>query len=276
MGKLASSFVESAYRPGLASTYELSILLGVDSSSYLLKNDQQQVVLVETFDHPGELPVAAWTAMSHKDILRQQYRKVKVGWGGLRQTLVPGRLYTAEQKKTYLEHLTTTPAIEEIAADFLPDFSVWNVYAADSACRAAVQRTFPHARFYHLHTALLPIWASGIGEDRVYAHYDGAIVRLFAFKHDRLVYANAFLCMHARDFLYYVLLIYEVHSFRTTQIPLYLAGRIVRDSDTYRLLFRYLSNVNFAPPIGGFLPGDKLSAQPAHLYIDLMALQLCD
>ena len=74
----------------------------------------------------------------------------------------------------------------------------------------------------------------GVNES-VFACFQKDSFQLALFSNGELLFYNNFKCRSASDVLYFILLAYEQNSFDPNQIPLYLTGHVVTDSEIYKL-----------------------------------------
>ena len=272
--------VEDTFAKSQAKDLELSILAGVDSFTYMVvdKRCHIQVLKEYALEEGASLPRrqrAVQKIVKDDALLRLSYGNSQMGLIGLQATILPERLYNPAKKKTYLDQLTNLSVNAEIITEDLPHLSAKLIYALDPKTQLISQQ-FQVARKVHLYTAFLnalrPHAATQKGV-HLFCHVRSRKIYLFLFDGTLLQYANHFTYQSARDFLYYVLLIFKSYNLDPKDVPLYLSGQLVKDSEVYRLLFRYLQRIDFLKVPNSFSLGPKLSLQPSYFYFDLMSIQ---
>jgi len=272
--------VEDTFAKSQANDLELSILAGVDSFTYMVVDKKRHIQVLKEYalEEGASLPRrqrAMQKIVKDDALLRLSFSKTQVGVIGLQATILPERLYNPAKNKTYLEQLTNLSVNAEIIAEDLHHLSAKLVYALDPKTQV-ISKHFKTARKVHLYTAFLdalrPHAATQKGA-HLFCHVRSRKIYLFLFDGTLLQYANHFTYQSARDFLYYVLLVFKSYNLDPKDVPLYLSGQLVKDSEVYRLLFRYLQRIDFLKVPSTFSLGPKLSLQPSYFYFDLMSIQ---
>lgn len=252
--------------------YQLSILYGMDSFAYIIQDAKQTVVALREYFWPEERqPPSFW---EDDDRLHGTYRQIKVAFSKGIFTIVPQRLYQEEEKATYLGHLSKIRRSGNILSDNVAQYQAELVYEVEESALEEVDRYFARAPKKNLHSVLLEAMRNHAAMQRSY-HLVLFVSRkqlmVYAFDRTNPMLVNAYPYRSAQDFLYYVLLVYEQLGLSTREVPLFLAGRILEDSDIYRLLSRYVKQVDFLSP-AAVKRGPQLERHPLHFFFDLFAL----
>lgn len=252
--------------------YELSILYGVDSFAYIIKDSAANVLALREYYWPeGKQSMPVW---SGDDKLQLHYRKVKIAFSKGKFCMVPQRLFQEAEKATYLGHLSPVQNSSNIFSDNVSQHQAELIYEVDSPVLENIERHFPLAQKKNLHTVLLDAIRSHAASQASYhlaAHIGQKQVLIYAFDRTNLMLANSYTYRSAQDCLYYIMLVCEQLGFKMDQTPLFLAGRILEDSDIYRLLIRYVRHVSFLPSLP-LKAGPQLQRQPSYFFYDLYAL----
>ncbi len=282
MGKIVKDIVEDAFIIKNTNIYELSILIGVDSFDYMIKDSRQHVLALRTYQAGPQLmaqPSALQSLAQGDKLLAQNYRLVRAGWAGAKCALVPQRLYNEHKKASYLEQATEVGKDQSILADSLPGLSMKNIYTVPESVESFVRRSFPQCRLFHLATALLESYRNMPAQKeghRVYAHLKGELVFISVFDGGNLLFFNAFPYQNTKDFIYFLLLAFQQFALKPEKCPAYLSGELLEDSEIYREAFRYIKHIHFPGPPAALHLGPKLSLEPKHFFAGLLALSLCE
>jgi len=279
LGKVKNEIFEDNFSKRSSSSYELSILLGVDSFAYIVSDSQQHILALKDFDFDGdasfENQLKAILNLEH--YLKLPQRNIRVGIANQKAILLPGRLYQEQEKKTYLGELTQVKDDLEVRADNLAAMDIKNVYAIDRVVYNALYREFPGCRLFHLNTVLLLGFhkhASIQHNKCIYIHTRERFLFIALFEEGKLLFANSFSYNSAKDFLYFVLLVFKQFDLDSAEIPVFLSGQLVEESEVYRLLFRYLKQISFLDPPAFFQFGPKMKSLDSYFYYDLFSLLL--
>lgn len=271
MGVIRYDITEQSFVENDLASYELSILTGVDSSGYLLVDANQRAMAIRAISHP---PRERWWEQDAR--LDQSFNKVRIGWLSDRFTLIPARLYQGEDRRVLLSELTELREDETVLADALPNLDSFLVYAIEQDRLNRWRRDFVGSRFFHGLTPILHELsqiARQLGRPQVFAYLRDQLLITVGLERDRLVFCNAFKCLAAKDYLYYVLLTYEQCGWKPTGVPLRLLGEVLPEAEVYKLFYRYVKEVDLLVAPAGVHLGNQARSQSGHLFFDLVALQ---
>ncbi|HMQ46042.1 MAG TPA: DUF3822 family protein [Saprospiraceae bacterium] len=280
---ITKEIIEDNFSQRNTLSYELSILIGVDSFDYVITDVGHQILaLTSTAFDPAKatlLDQIKQELEQQHPLLKNRYKNVKVACANEKMTLIPSRLYNDAERITYLSQTITLKAEDEIRVNDLPVLQAKNVFAIPIAVTELVQQHFSGARIFHLCSALLTGFRQSITPSerqfRVLVHLKGDLLYITLFDHAHLFYCNSFSYKSAKDFLYYILLVFKQFDLNPEEIPLWVSGRLVPDSEIYRLLYRYIRHLHFVRLPAFYQAGPKLSEEPAHFYFDLLSINLC-
>lgn len=272
MGVIRYDITEEAFQEQSLPLTELSILTGMDSSSYLVSDTSAQALAVRAFSHQAN---ETWWLTDDR-LQAASFSKVRLAWRSRRFTLVPARLYNGEQRTTFLQALTSIDETETVLADAVAGLDTFLVYAVNQERLSHWRRKFIGCRFYHALTPLLSQLArlgQQMGRPAVFAYLNSGNIYTIGLDRNQLLFCNGFSCPEAKDSLYYVLLAYQQCGWKTQQVPLYLFGEVLPDAEVYRLFYRYVKHVHFLEDSNGLQWGPQAATHPQHLFFDLAALQ---
>lgn len=284
MGKIKLEIIEESFSRKLSTSYELSILLGMDSFVYMVNDGQQRVLALKDFSFeapadPVQNLVDQLILLTGEDkYLRLPHRNIRIGLSNHKTAILPDRLYNEAENKVYLKELTKVTPDQEVKSDRLAALDAHSVYAVDHSLIDVLRRYFPGARVFNLSTALLlgfHKYAVMNPAYQAYVHVRPGELFICLFKGGDLQFANSFSYQSARDFLYFIMLVYEQFELQAEETPLFISGRLVKDSEIYKLLHRYVLHLSFLQPPAFFQFGPKLNNQPGYFYFDLFCLMLC-
>ncbi len=207
-------------------------------------------------------------------LLTHVYSRVRCAFSNLQATLVPRRMFQADDLSPYFSMLLH-PGDYAYGYTALPDFDCNVVYAIEPALQRLLGQYFPDAQLTHLAATLLPAYRANSARSghEVYLHLRPSSLYLTVFDRQNLLYFNAFQFKQANDVLYYTLLAYEQFRLSPLETPLIVTGHLLEDTDTYRLLQRYCRLLRFAALRSSFQLPVSAGHLPAHYFFDLYSLQ---
>ena len=268
------------------ASHELSILIGMDSFAYMVTDADHLILTLKDLSYdsviqkPTDLEKQIKTILAEEQFLGRAPKKVKIGFLNAKSTLVPDRLFNDQEQKTYLTQVTDLEEHEAVKTDQLDQIAAKNVYALDRQLLNLTTKQFPDASVYHISTALLNSFrnlaAANEKATQLYLHIRSTEVFTFLFEGKELKFANSFPYQSTRDFIYYILMIYDQFKLETDAHPIYLSGQLLKNSEVYRLLFRYINKVHFVEPPSIFKYGSNWGTYPKYFYFDLFSLAHCN
>lgn len=271
----------AAFQPESAHKYELSILTGMDSFAYIIRDRTSNHLLAYRSDTFVPAERKQWVNTLHGLVqndakLRSlHYGNVVLGWESPRLTVVPDELFAPESERTYLEQLSVIGLDDDVRSERFNFFEGQVIFAAHRERIAAAERRLSVRRTHHLAGGLLTAWgmrSRRLGHQSVSAAVRGGQLFVAAHRNGVLQFFNSFAFTNSQDALYYVLLSYQECGWAPTRVPLYLCGEITEHSELYRRFYRYVEDIRFcvygAPPS---VP-PELAGLPAHLYFEILCL----
>lgn len=283
MGIISFEISESDYSKKLASNYELSILCRVDSFVYMVTDNQGRVLLLRDYrlDTPFRKTNQRAEELRHTlasdPHLQPSYRTVRIGLVNERHTLVPNRLYNPREKKAYLRQLTSLDDEWDIKSDDLDGFAAQNVYAYPKLLTEILTERFAGVRICHCSSALLLAHRAlpePEKEPLVLINVWSNQLIIMLYEGQDLQFINTYPYQSSKDFIYFVMLVFDQYELDREGVPVRLSGQIVEESEIFRLLNRYLHDVKMQPPPPLKL-GNHFEQVPNHLYYDLFCLLQC-
>ncbi|GJM32968.1 MAG: hypothetical protein DHS20C18_19690 [Saprospiraceae bacterium] len=284
MGTLRFEIVEEQLSKKFSSVKELSILIGVDSFAYMVNDENLYIQILKEYTFKPLQPGQNWgdiiAPILEKDKhLRASFNHIWLGIDHQIATLVPNRLYRSDEKMAYLDNLAVLTERDELVSDDMPYLSAKLIYPFDQTLHALFKKTFPGYRSYHLVTtlvkALRPHTAKQNGY-HLFVLFHSQSIRVMLFDKNDLLFINYFTFKSASDVVYYIMMIIDQFSLSTIELPVYLAGQLLKDSEIYRLLCRYLNAVRFMEVPPQFELGNHLGRYPEYFFYDLLSLRLGD
>ena len=276
---------EDNFNKKSTSSYDLSILLGMDSFVYFIGDVQRNVLAYKTYVFEekekdfSKLKAPLQAVLLNDKLLKLPYRKIKLSLLHPISTLIPNALYDENQKVAYLDKLTKLSDDDIIKVDELADLEMKNVYLVNKDITKLIRSYFPNAKFFHSTSALL------LGLKKYVQHTNGQMIfgnvrdktiQIIYFDGNNLVFSNRFEFHSAKDFIYYVMNVYDQFNLKPETVPFVISGEVVAESEIYHLLYRYIRNLKMIKLPGAYQFGTQMKGHNQHFYFDLLSLDLCE
>lgn len=280
MNKLVFDFINQGFSAESSAHCSLNLIVGTEGFSLLVtgKNDAVQALKSWNFPHTGrdfkELESEIRTVFGSEKIFAYPFSQVHYAFFNLNATLVPRRLFDPENLPSYFK-LLLRPAEFEYRFDELPEFDCLLVYAAEPTVLNMCGQYFPAGKMSHLATSLLKNWRpmAPANDYEVFLNLRNQAAQVAVFDRRNLLFYNAFRFEKASDLLYFTLLAYDQFRLNPEEIPLTVSGNLLEDSDIYRMLYRYLRTIRFAPLPEKMVLPEGFENLPQHFWFDLFSIE---
>lgn len=260
-----------------AGRHRLTVLLGSDGMSYAILNPRDDVVACKswnftTSEHDTYAPVLTEIRLllAGEKILGANFGTVTVGILHGLTTMVPNRLFHASDLARYFHLLVQRSDHFHFDAQPIHSIDARMIWALEQEVADLVASYFPTAQVLHAAPALLDRWhllASDQGFT-VMVNVRHQVAQCAVFDRKILHYFNTFKFKSPEDFLYFTLLAFEQFKINPLEAPLILSGQITEQAALYKLLYRYIRNIDFTNLT---LQGIDDGTLPGHINFDLSA-----
>jgi hypothetical protein len=118
---------------------------------------------------------------------------------------------------------------------------------------------------YCLIQELIKKWSQSASNVKksIFLYVRKEFITIGGFQDEKICYLNSFAYNNSSDALYYVLLVYELLKFNPQSDPIVLCGHLMRDSEIYRYLSRFIRDIKF-------YSSPTPLAENEHLYVEFI------
>lgn len=280
MDKFTLQFTDVRLNADTAPHFALHLVLGIDSVSLMAAHPGGEIVALRNWlftPADRRFDEVEWELrrlLRDEPLFHFSYAHIHCALFHPNATLVPRRLFQHNALPGYF-HLLLQPDDYTYGYDELPEFEAYLVYATAPGFAKLCSEFFPRARTRHLAVPLLRYLRTldGDAEHRVFVNFRHQFAQITVFERQNLLFYNTCSFSASSDLLYFVLLAFEQFRLNPHEVPLFLAGNLLVDSDVFRLLSRFVRDIRFAPPsVHYHLPADA-EVLPGHCHLDLYALK---
>lgn len=281
MVDIVYNIFEDDFQKRLTDTYNLSVLLGVDRLSYLISNQQNQVIALRAYQWEGEGAVGMVQQVLLEDsILREKYKAVRVGVFSSKFALVPEVLFDQEQQVTYLAQTARLNQGDEVLSDRVLSLKARNIYAYELAPLQLMREQWGDLQVVHSSTGLIQNFVQNFDSSsskNIFLNIYNQHVVITVVEQGQLLFHNIFSFKASPDCLYYILLVYKQLGLNPNKHPLYIVGELVEDSEIHKLLYKYIKTIHFVNLPNFYVFGSRLKESfPQNFFFDLYSLKLCE
>ena len=251
---------------------DLFVLVGTDRLSYFITANNNQVVIQESISFKTE---SLESILKKNFSLNNDFRQVKVGFFTTYNTLVPNILYQENASTTYLENSFRVPHHHYLLTDNLNCLQCQNIYLAPVNSYNLLQKKFPNATFVNVNSTLLSAFHKAslqFDEPSFFINIYGNFFHASVFENGKLLISNIYEFKKTKDFIYFTLLIFNQLKLNVEQTKLFLAGELMKSSEIYNLIYRYVRHINFVEKTTDLEFDEAFEDVPQHFYFDLYSL----
>jgi len=219
---------------------------------------------------------------NHHFLMAGFWNEIKVSLKGHKFSLVPATHFLSDSIADYLSlSCVLNPSVDGEYYYHHKTSQVVNAYAADKRLVDWIKSLYPKkgVTFIHQGDAMI----EGILRDdkinpekTVYCIQDKNVLHVFVADHQKLQYYNQFSIKDAKDFVKYVLMVFKEFSLKQKNQPVVLWGGLTSQSEQYKLLKKYVFNIDFGQRPSYVNLSYLFDEVPEHQYFDLFSIYLCD
>lgn len=245
------AFTSPAFDKNNTKDYRLSIGLSLDGFSFLMMDDKQNILSLNTVHfQPGHgwekiLPALKEHISSFSWMGNVMKDKIALA-DTSRFTLMPFALYEHKEKRLYMELNHPVNKEDAIKDDMLKDHHSYLIYAMPQQVFNQMNMWIPGIFWKHYATNLVNCIAESYQPaTKVIADVRDQRFYVTAFSDNRLKFCNAFRYHHKEDFVYFLSLVYKQLRLNPAEVPLRISGLMKIGSGIDQLLRRYFKHVDF-------------------------------
>jgi hypothetical protein len=166
-------------------------------------------------------------------------------------TIVPKALFNANELPNYLKFNAKILANDHVAYDEIKNYDIVTIYVPFANVNNYIYELFGEFEYKHSGTILIESLLNNFtgGKETIcYAHITEQQVDITVISNKNLLFFNSFTFHTKEDFIYYILFTIEQLKLDTETIKVRLFGAIEEDDELYKLLFKYVRNVDVFIP----------------------------
>ncbi len=208
------------------------------------------------------------------------WKSIKLSIKNLKFSLVPNSLFAENYAKDILA-VNSTIADQDIVYFYKHSSNdTVNIFAAEHALVDWFQKMYPNKLVevvHHTSTMMEGVlqYSTNNQAKSVFVNIEDQIATIAVRDNGALVFINNFKFVTPNDLLYYVMFTYDELDLNTDTIPLVLMGDILKNSDHYQRLYKYIRNITFSRRPEGIKFGYKFDDISEHQYFGLYNTILC-
>ncbi|MBA2406940.1 MAG: DUF3822 family protein [Chitinophagales bacterium] len=261
--------------PANPGDFSLRALITPNQLAVLIsENKSKKIFQLQPFQFAEHLSKSAWVASINSIIqnewfFKQEWSIKKIAVFLPDFTLIPRQFYSMETRETFISWNIATDQEDACITDSVDGTDINLIYSSPKQLLWP-----PHTEIRHSLTVLLRYllqWHNISRPNNIYTYIQQSSFQLIYFKDRSLHFCNSFNFHSPDDFTYYLLFACKQLNLNPESLTVTFMGEIMRESSLFRLLSRYVHNVEFAqmPTEWQF---DKDYTLPGHFFYNLFCI----
>lgn len=240
----------------------------------LIDHSSRQLLYLQPYQNAGtkNYPSKFAEAILHDDIiLAKPFLEVHAAVSNISFSIFPREFAGKELINDWYEKFAVSGDDLEIFNSHLEDIDAELVYTVSNSLLNDIKSTFGNFTLSHSVTKQITELSNYSSDKTVYCNVHSNYMQLIVLRDRKLMFANIFLYQTPEDFGYYLLATYKQLHLDPESVPIVLSGEIMKQSQIYQIMFKYIRHINFIKPPGAM----KFHSDypfPAHFYFSLFCL----
>ena len=187
-----------------------------------------------------------WKAFVDNAELTKTYDEVTVIHDNNLNTFVPVALFDPDYLGSYLQYNTKVFETDFFDFDEIPNYDMNNVYIPYVNINNFLIDQFGPFTYKNINSILvakLLDQSRNIEDEQVYVHFSKNKFEIVVIRYQKLMLFNSFEYTTKEDFIYYLLFTAEQLSMNPENFKLSLLGDISKESELFKMAYKYVRNV---------------------------------
>ncbi|MDD4848735.1 MAG: DUF3822 family protein [Bacteroidales bacterium] len=193
-------------------------------------------------------------------------------------TLVPLSLFDEQQAASYLQ-LNYHQIEGSVKYEINNVINAVCVYSVYESVIDFFKNTFSSIEIHSLQNTLSSqfqkVDKKNFEEIALYCYVEASQFFVNVFNEKKLIYSNQFRYQTSRDFVFYILSIYENLGLQPDTVPLIFSGDIFNDAEIWQLLWKYLRHIRYLKGNDSFSMSHTFNHFPPHQFFHLFNAVSC-
>lgn len=287
------SAYDRLFDPAFSEEFDLSIRIEPDGLSFSVYSPvHSQYIGLEslTFPDPVRIKDGPMAGILYSDylsrlltthpVLTKSYRKVCTIFHSRFFTLVPGPLFNDSMAGDYLRFVHKIGADSRILVQNLRSADIRLVYGIYRGLLHEVESRFPDTLKFHetgaLLDSLLPRFKRAEAPELIFVNIEYDATGIIVLRGGLPVFCNSFECRTHEDTVYFIMFVMEQLALNPEKTPLFLLGKAGKDDALFRLVAKYVRNIDMLEQSGPHIGGYVTVQSETHRYYTLLSPSLCE
>lgn len=287
------SSYDRLFDQSLTHQYNLSIRFNPDGLSFAVYSlPHRKYIAIENFTFPetfqqsgGALATTVYLdqiakTIDEKNWLLSSFNQCLLIYNTKTYTLVPDPLFDPAKKDSYLGFVHKVKPEDTILVSKLQAMDSHLIFGINTEVLKELNNWFENARILHhagtMLESVLPVFKHAEPSDAVFVNISKRLMDIMVLRNNSLSFVNSFEWKAATDIVYFLLFVLDQHAINPGKISVFLTGEIDFGDENYKLIAKYLQNVDFLSRNEPYVQGYALELIDKSKFYDLLNPALCE
>lgn len=185
------------------------------------------------------------------ELLKDGFESINVTHSNNLSTFVPKPFFNEDNLSDYLQYNIKILKNDFIAHDLIENSELVNVYIPFGYINNYLFDTFGSFEYKHTSTVLVENLlkeTSNSESEKLYVYVEKDVFQIVVIKEKKMEFFNTFNHKTKEDFIYYILFVTEQLNLNPEKLLLYFINDIEKESELYKIVYKYIKNVHFFKP----------------------------
>ncbi len=255
--------------------YSFSILDKRRNKYILLRNQGFNQQLTEE-----ELAAKLGDALREDELLTRVYGSVSFVYLSGRYTIVPESLFDTENLKAYFSFNQELFETDKLYYNNVKAAGAVIIFAIPVELTEKLTDWNGKVKFYSQIAPFVENFVTNYGEKddkyKVMVNLHPGFTDIAVLKGNSLKLCNSFGCKNEKDFIYFLLYVFEQLRLNQEDTQVFIAGDIQKNSPHYEILKKHIRNISFEKYSNHFNYSYKFMEVESHRFSNLLNLNMCE
>jgi hypothetical protein len=210
--------------------------------------------------------------------LKNKFNSVSATISHQINTLIPKIIYDNNNGKKLLGFNQKLLQNEQEYSDWIPSIQAFNLYTIPNEFIQCFDKHFDGISWKHDSSVLVESLLRQFKlneKQKIYLSIQNTYFEMVVLKGKKLIFFNNFSYQTAEDFIYYLLFACEQLNLNPEQIPLVIVGEILEESEVFKIVYKYIRNIEFSGRNSTYKYSFVFGEIKEHFHYKLLNQHLC-
>lgn len=269
MVSLRENIVDRSFDPTFIQSCHLVLHISDSRLSFVVTGPQHKIVVFRVYELSDFSEMK--NVLSDDELLRKNYASARIYFSNRLTTLIPESLFDSSSTELLLSSVTNIPSSFNTSYQKVEDLDMVLIFAYDKDSYTYFAKHHSSLKVEHASASLIShLIRNHSTNESAHLIFHQRNVEIVCIKDQQLILHNAFHFQSISDLVYYVLHCFKQIELDTQKIETTLYGDITRDSELFKLLYRYIRHLSFFSGFTGQRKNLITTIEPSHFYFDVL------